>query len=205
MTTHQKKLMRKKEQSKPLDEEDSDEKKAASSDNNDEDDPGKNHLDISKIKEEMSNLDGSLAAIKNFVTKRGAWALPMSVSEDKWYIVAKFTLTKMRKHDGYKLFADKVTDDEAPGYSDVIKNPMDFKTMLDKLEDGSYGKGSEALSRLYEDYLLVFDNCALYNDTGSEVSDEASRVMKLLPEVFAMALASVKEKGKRGRKKKNKV
>jgi len=87
----------KKEQSKPLDEEDSDEKKAASSDNNDEDDPGKNHLDISKIKEEMSNLDGSLAAIKNFVTKRGAWALPMSVSEDKWYIVAKFTLTKMRK------------------------------------------------------------------------------------------------------------
>jgi len=111
----------------------------------------------------------------------------------------------LSRHDGYKLFADKVTDDEAPGYSDVIKNPMDFKTMLDKLEDGSYGKGSEALSRLYEDYLLVFDNCALYNDTGSEVSDEAARVMKLLPEVFAMALASVKEKGKRGRKKKNKV
>ena len=109
------------------------------------------------------------------------------------------------RHDGYRLFAEQVTDDEAPGYSDVIKNPMDFGTMLDKLEDGSYGEGSEGLKKVYEDYLLVFDNCALYNDVGSEVADEAARIMTLLPEVFANACNSSLEKGKRGRKKKNKL
>jgi len=111
----------------------------------------------------------------------------------------------MKRHDGYRLFAEKVTDDEAPGYSDVIKNPMDFGTMLEKLDNSAYGKGSEALSKLYHDYLLVFDNCALYNDAGSEVADEAARVMTLLPEVFANACATHMEKvkGKRGRKRKN--
>ena len=107
------------------------------------------------------------------------------------------------RHDGYRLFAEKVTDEEAPGYSDVIKKPMDFGTMQEKLEDGSYGEGSNAISNLFHDFLLVFDNCALYNDKGSEVSDEAARLMSLLPEVFANACLSVieKKKSKRGRKR----
>lgn len=183
----------------------SDEKNNANDEIDETDDPGKKHADITTIKKELGSLDGSLADVKQFVTRRGPWILPKSVSVDKWYTVAKFTLTKMKKHDGYRLFADKVTDDDAPGYSDVIKKPMDFKTMSDKLEEGSYGEGSEALTKLYSDYLLVFDNCAIYNDVGSEVADEAARVMKLLPEVFANACASVREKGKRGRKKKSKI
>lgn len=60
-------------------------------------DPAKVFLDLEKIKEEMGSLDGSLKAAREFVTKRGAWFLPKNVLEEKWYPLAKQTLTKMKR------------------------------------------------------------------------------------------------------------
>lgn len=66
--------------------------------------------------------------------------------------------------------------------------------MRKKVLDGSYGTGSEAAAALYEDFLLVFDNCDLYNPEDSEVTEEATRVLSLLPETYAYACATVSKK-----------
>ena len=95
------------------------------------------------------------------------------------------------RHDTYSLFAEVVTEDEAPGYHEVIKNPMDFGTMRTKVATGEYGTGSAAAVNFYNDFLLVFDNCALYNDEDGEVGVEAARLLGLLPETFAGACSSV--------------
>jgi hypothetical protein len=105
--------------------------------------------------------------------------------------------------DHYSLFAEEVSDEQAPGYSDVVENPMDFGTMKRNLEDNAYGTGPDALSTFYSDFLLVMDNCALYNDDNNEIMDEASRLFGILPEVFSNACISVAGKNKRKTRWKN--
>jgi hypothetical protein len=68
---------------------------------------------------------------------------------------------------------------------------MDFGTMRTNVNSGAYGRGSDALLGLYNDFMLVFDNCARYNDKDGEVGLEASRMLGLLREVFAEACSFV--------------
>lgn len=93
--------------------------------------------------------------------------------------------------DVHDLFKEPVTDDQAEGYSDIVTNPMDFGTMKHKVESGEYGTGSDAMEKFYNDLLLVFDNCALYNDEDGEVGLEAARLLGLLPESYADVCTSV--------------
>jgi bromodomain-containing protein 7/9 len=116
----------------------------------------------------------------------------------KFEDVANSTLKMMDKIDKYSVFAHAVTDAEAPGYSDVVLNPMDFGTMQQKVESGLYGKGSAAAKDFYQDFLLVFDNCLLYNEEDGEVGAEASRILRQLPEAFVSSVlaCSVGKKSK---------
>lgn len=98
------------------------------------------------------------------------------------------------RNDVHDLFKEPVSDAEAEGYSEIIKNPMDFSTMKHKVESGAYGTGNTAAASLYNDFLLVFENCALYNDEDGEVGKEAARLLGLLPEAFAGACAAAAAK-----------
>jgi hypothetical protein len=156
---------------------------------------GANYLDVSFWKKEREALDDSFDAARSFFTKHGPWKLPEGVAGSKFADVAKATLTKMNKHDRYSVFAESVGDSEAPGYSDVVKKPMDFGTMMSKVDKKDYGRGDTAAAALYEDFLLVFDNCRLYNPEDSEVAEEAARILALLSEAFAAAcVAAFKKK-----------
>lgn len=63
--------------------------------------------------------------------------------------------------------------------------------MKSKVETGEYGEGSEAAANLYEDFLLVFDNCFTFNDGGGEVVDEAKLVLRAMSLTFAKACQEV--------------
>ena len=63
--------------------------------------------------------------------------------------------------------------------------------MKSKAENGEYGEGSEAAAKLYEDFLLVFDNCFKFNDGVGEVVDEAKLVLKAMPLTLAKAVEEV--------------
>jgi Bromodomain len=84
-----------------------------------------------------------------------------------------------------------VTETEAPGYHNVIDHPMDFGTMKKKLREGIYGMGHSAATLLYDDFLLVFDNCHQYNSDESEVTQEATRMFGLLPEAYVAACSTI--------------
>jgi Bromodomain len=95
------------------------------------------------------------------------------------------------RHDRYSVFEEEVTDQEAPGYSEVVKFPMDFGTMRKKVQDGVYGIGSTAAAAFHRDFRQVFDNCYLYNDEDNEVTTEAIRVLSFLPETYVTACLHV--------------
>jgi hypothetical protein len=153
-----------------------------------------NYLDVSFWKKEREALDDSFDAARSFLTKYGPWKLPEGVAGSKFADVAKATLTKMNKLDRYSVFAESVGDSEAPGYSDVVEKPMDFGTMMTKVDKKDYGRGDTAAAALYQDFLLVFDNCRLYNPEDSEVAEEAARILALLAESFAAACVAASKK-----------
>lgn len=94
------------------------------------------------------------------------------------------------------MFAEAVTEEEAPGYYEIIEKPMDLSKMKQKVERGAYGSDSKAVEGLYDDFLLMFDNCYKYNDEDGEVVHEASRLFAFLPEAFATACATVAKRKK---------
>ena len=94
------------------------------------------------------------------------------------------------------MFEEKVTDKEAPGYSEMVLFPMDFGTMGEKVKSGAYGTGAEAVDGFYKDFRQVFDNCYLYNDEENEVTTEAIRVLSYLPETFVTACIEAKQRKK---------
>jgi len=99
--------------------------------------------------------------------------------------------------DRYKVFAAAVTESDAPDYASIVSNPMDFGRMKEKVEEGLYGtKGSMAAAALYRDFLLVFDNCRLYNTDDSEVTEEAARILALLPEAYVSSCMAAQKKVK---------
>mmetsp|Transcript_23558 Transcript_23558/g.33822 ORF Transcript_23558/g.33822 Transcript_23558/m.33822 type:complete len:804 (+) Transcript_23558:122-2533(+) len=163
------------------------------------------HMDKAIIKIDFDALDGSFREARSFFTARGPWALPSTIPENKGKEVTKILLSKMKKLDQYSLFAKPVSDAEAPGYSKVVKRPMDFRTIKDKVDRGEYGDGSAMVKGLYSDILLVMDNCALYNQEDSDVSKEAARILALLPETFASACIAVSSIGEGKSVKKRKL
>jgi bromodomain-containing factor 1 len=62
-----------------------------------------------------------------------------------------------------------------PLYYDIIKRPMDLGTVLSRLQRGGYG-GPGAL---LEDIALVWQNCRLYNEPGSEIVQAAATLEAL--------------------------
>lgn len=145
------------------------------------------YLDLDIWKTSRSQLDGSFKAARKNLMQHGEWKLPSVLPSKSFAAVALTTLEKMNKHDSYNIFAEEVTEDDAPGYADVVKNPMDFGTMKEKVNNGDYGDGSKAAAAFYNDFKQVFDNCYLFNEEGTDVTEEASKVLGLLPEAYVAA------------------
>jgi hypothetical protein len=99
--------------------------------------------------------------------------------------------------DRYSVFADAVSESEAPGYYDVVKHPIDLAKMKTKVEQDLYGEGSTAAATFYRDFLLMFDNCNIYNDDDGEVIEEAARLFALVPEIYSGACMSLLKKLKK--------
>lgn len=50
----------------------------------------------------------------------------------------EYLVKTLEKRDSQQFFAWPVTDLIAPGYSNIINQPMDFSTMKQKISDNQY-------------------------------------------------------------------
>ncbi|KAG5281888.1 hypothetical protein AALO_G00049910 [Alosa alosa] len=74
-------------------------------------------------------------------------------------------LMEMEAHADAWPFLEPVNPRLVPGYRRIIKNPMDFLTMRERLLQGGYCSVEEFAA----DAQLVFNNCELFNEDTSEV------------------------------------
>lgn len=72
-------------------------------------------------------------------------------------------VNKIWDRDYDSLFKHPVTDEEAPGYSEVISSPMDLSTIRSKNEAGHY----QTWEQLAADIYLMFNNALKYNEKDS--------------------------------------
>uniref|UniRef100_A0A3Q4MUW8 Bromodomain-containing protein 9 n=1 Tax=Neolamprologus brichardi TaxID=32507 RepID=A0A3Q4MUW8_NEOBR len=68
-------------------------------------------------------------------------------------------LRQLQRKDPHGFFASPVTDAIAPGYSMIIKHPMDFSTMKDKNRKNDY----KTVTEFKADFKLMCDNAMVYN------------------------------------------
>lgn len=80
------------------------------------------------------------------------------------YNICNKVMLSLEERDIYGLFAEPVSDDVAPGYSEMIRNPMDLSTMRNKLLTGAY----KSLNTLRQDFELVCDNAFKFNKRGDK-------------------------------------
>uniref|UniRef100_A0A4W6E7B9 Bromodomain containing 7 n=1 Tax=Lates calcarifer TaxID=8187 RepID=A0A4W6E7B9_LATCA len=66
---------------------------------------------------------------------------------------------QLQRKDPSAFFSFPVTDLIAPGYSSIIKRPMDFSTMKDKVKKECY----QSLDELKVDFRIMCENAMIYN------------------------------------------
>ncbi|XP_020496469.2 bromodomain adjacent to zinc finger domain protein 2A [Labrus bergylta] len=74
-------------------------------------------------------------------------------------------LMEMESHADAWPFLEPVNPRLVPGYRRIIKNPMDFLTMRERLLQGGYCSCEEFAA----DAHLIFNNCEMFNEDTSEV------------------------------------
>ncbi|KAF8309341.1 hypothetical protein DL93DRAFT_2230978 [Clavulina sp. PMI_390] len=77
---------------------------------------------------------------------------------------------------GYSLFAEPVTDKQAEGYSKVVYESQDLKTIKTKIKTGEIQTTDEYERAIY----LMFANAVMYNLPGSTAANDAKDMMQLV-------------------------
>ncbi|XP_045082089.1 bromodomain-containing protein 9 isoform X4 [Coregonus clupeaformis] len=89
---------------------------------------------------------------------RACRTVPESECTPRQQLLEHF-LRQLQRKDAHGFFTFPVTDAIAPGYSVIIKHPMDFSTMNDKITDNEY----KTVTEFKADFKLMCDNAMVYN------------------------------------------
>ncbi|XP_051760711.1 bromodomain adjacent to zinc finger domain protein 2B isoform X8 [Ctenopharyngodon idella] len=91
---------------------------------------------------------------------------PKTVRDDsKDLAMCRILLAELESHQDAGPFLTPVNSKSVPGYRKVIKKPMDFSTIRDKLTNSQYLN----LETFIIDVNLVFDNCEKFNEDNSDI------------------------------------
>ncbi|KAJ7123878.1 hypothetical protein C8R43DRAFT_1241115 [Mycena crocata] len=90
-------------------------------------------------------------------------------------------IVQLKKKDDYAFFLKPVNPAQVPGYSDLVKRPMDLGTMTTKMQRGRY----RSLEDFANDFRLVTSNAKIFNPPGSIYHTEADKL-----EVWGLELIS---------------
>ena len=99
-------------------------------------------------------------------------------------LIMKF-VNELEKSDPQDIFAMPVTDQIAPGYSTMIRHPMDFSTIKSKCEQLEY----ESLSSVRFDCHLMCSNCLKYNTEDTPFHSLAQKMQKEVDRIFQVKRA----------------
>ncbi|KAI0723304.1 hypothetical protein C8Q76DRAFT_722382 [Earliella scabrosa] len=81
--------------------------------------------------------------------------------------------SQISQHRYGNIFHNPIKKSEAPDYHDIVKRPMDLKTIKARVKDGLISNSLE----FQRDIFLMFANAMMYNRPGSEIYMMAEEMM----------------------------
>ncbi|KAJ3778677.1 hypothetical protein FB446DRAFT_712707 [Lentinula raphanica] len=101
-------------------------------------------------------------------------------------VLAKL-IVNIKKKDSYGFFLTPVDLEQVPGYTDVVKEPMDFGTVSNKVARRKY----RSLDDFANDIRLVTSNAKLFNPPGTIYYTEAEKIESWALDHIEKAAATV--------------
>ncbi len=96
-----------------------------------------------------------------------------------------------------EVFRVPVNFDEAPGYLEIIKQPIDLGTIAIKLDNSVY----DTIEKFVSDVRLVFDNCCQYNSDTSTIYETATELRNRFDDKVVATFGNAFSKKKSQKKK----
>ncbi|EGT38233.1 hypothetical protein CAEBREN_19091 [Caenorhabditis brenneri] len=133
------------------------------SDASDDENPRKRKI---PVKKSFSSTSSATAAVANGSPRviPNSSNTPNNKIKEKMGQIEQLLKETMRQECSWP-FLQPVDAKEVPDYYDVIKRPMDLRTMMNKIKQRIYNKPAEIRS----DFHLILANCETYNETESEI------------------------------------
>ncbi|XP_078801448.1 bromodomain-containing protein 7 isoform X4 [Oryzias latipes] len=100
-------------------------------------------------------------------------------------------IRQLQRKDPSAFFSFPVTDLIAPGYSSIIKRPMDFSTMKEKVKKGCF----RSLDELKTDFKLMCDNAMIYNKPETIYHKAARKLLHSGMKILSQALKTEEQGG----------
>ncbi|KAF9247081.1 hypothetical protein BU15DRAFT_69923 [Melanogaster broomeanus] len=128
-----------------------------------------------------TDVDESGPAIGSSSRRRGTTSIeptslqqvPPSVPNKRFQTVIGMLHSQISQHRNGNIFHNPIKNSEAPDYHEIIKRPMDLKTIKARVKDGIIS-GSLEFQR---DVYLMFANAMMYNRPGSDIYQMAEEMM----------------------------
>ena len=115
---------------------------------------------------------------------KGATERDRNINHSKLSAHLKSLLDKIYSSAHSWPFEHPVSKDDSPDYFQIVSDPMDLRTISDRLKSGDYYRRA---SQMQADLLKIVTACKLYNAKGSEFFDAAESLETQIHELFADA------------------
>ncbi|KAI0307180.1 hypothetical protein B0F90DRAFT_1685972, partial [Multifurca ochricompacta] len=107
------------------------------------------------------------------VRRRGRPAAADSQTSKKFQTVIIMVHSQISQHRNGNIFHNPIKTSEAPDYYDIVKRPMDLKTIKAHIREGQIASSAE----FQRDVYLMFANSLMYNRPGSDIYTMAEEMM----------------------------
>jgi bromodomain-containing protein 8 len=110
------------------------------------------------------------------VRRRGRPPAADSQTSKKFQTVIIMVHAQISQHRNGNIFHNPIKTSEAPDYYDIVKRPMDLKTIKTRIREGQIASSAE----FQRDVYLMFANSLMYNRPGSDIYTMAEEVRPFL-------------------------
>lgn len=83
---------------------------------------------------------------------------------------------QISQHRSGNVFHNPIKKSDAPDYYDIIKRPMDLKTIKSRIKDGTISSSREFQRDIY----VMFANSLMYNRPNSDIYTMAEEVRSFI-------------------------
>ncbi|KAF7332098.1 Bromo domain-containing protein [Mycena kentingensis (nom. inval.)] len=119
--------------------------------------------------EPVDDEDPGSAALR----RRGTGKTEEQVALKRFQTVITMVHNQISQHRNGNIFHNPIKPSEASDYHDIVKRPIDLKTIKARIKDGHVGNSLEYQRDIY----LMFANAMMYNRPGSDVHAMAEDMM----------------------------